>query len=220
MADTGIGIPPEHHETIFQEFSQVENPLQERHRGTGLGLPLCRNLAMLLGGRMWLESELGKGSRFFVEIPRFYVRRVHQLVVTCRSCRQPEFHRSPVLILEDNLEAASEFESHLRQSEFQAIIVSEVSQAQTWIARHVPVAIVANVYIGEESIWGFVIETRDKLPTVPLIATSDHDEGQRALAKGANLFLVKACGTRHAAEGVAPVDFSQCALSPPDRRRQ
>ena len=51
VADTGIGIPPEHHETIFQEFSQVENPLQERHRGTGLGLPLCRNLAILLGGR-------------------------------------------------------------------------------------------------------------------------------------------------------------------------
>src|ERR1700733_14225090 len=69
VADTGIGIPPEYHETIFHEFSQVENPLQERHRGTGLGLPLCRNLALLLGGRLWLESELGKGTRFFVEIP-------------------------------------------------------------------------------------------------------------------------------------------------------
>ena len=42
VEDTGIGIPPEHHEDIFREFSQVENPLQEKHRGTGLGLPLCR----------------------------------------------------------------------------------------------------------------------------------------------------------------------------------
>ncbi len=66
VADTGIGISAEHHETIFHEFSQVENPLQDRHRGTGLGLPLCRNLAMLLGGdislgertRMWLNFLL------------------------------------------------------------------------------------------------------------------------------------------------------------------
>jgi signal transduction histidine kinase/CheY-like chemotaxis protein len=190
VEDTGIGVPPEQHELIFKEFSQVENPLQERHRGTGLGLPLCRNLAMLLGGRVWLESEPGKGSRFFAEIPMFY-RGESITGADLSVVPATEFHRSPVLILEDDLEAASKFESHLRQSEFQAIIVSEVSQAQTWIARHVPVAIVANVYIGEESVWGFVIETRDKLPTVPLIATSDHDEGQRALAKGANLFLLK-----------------------------
>ena len=73
VADTGIGIAPEHHETIFREFSQVENPLQERYRGTGLGLPLCRNLAMLLGGRIWLESEPGQGSTFFVRLPSVYV---------------------------------------------------------------------------------------------------------------------------------------------------
>ncbi len=73
VADTGIGIPREHHETIFREFSQIENPLQERHRGTGLGLPLCRNLAMLLGGRIWLESEAGSGSTFYVRIPITYV---------------------------------------------------------------------------------------------------------------------------------------------------
>ena len=72
VEDTGIGIAPEHHESIFREFSQVDNPLQERHRGTGLGLPLCRNLAMLLGGRVWLESEMGVGSKFFVEIPLVY----------------------------------------------------------------------------------------------------------------------------------------------------
>src|SRR5215472_12467708 len=78
VADTGIGIPEEHHETIFREFSQIENPLQDRHRGTGLGLPLCRNLAALLGGRLWLESEEGKGSTFYVRIPAIYVGEVVQ----------------------------------------------------------------------------------------------------------------------------------------------
>ena len=70
VEDTGIGIAPEHHQTIFEEFSQVDSPLQQKTHGTGLGLPLCRRFAELLGGRVRLRSELGKGSTFSVEIPR------------------------------------------------------------------------------------------------------------------------------------------------------
>ena len=57
VMDTGIGISPEHLETVFQEFSQIDNPLQDRHRGTGLGLTLCRKLALLLCGKVWVKSE-------------------------------------------------------------------------------------------------------------------------------------------------------------------
>jgi len=128
VADTGIGIAPEHHETIFREFSQVDNPLQDRYRGTGLGLPLCRNLAKLLGGRIWLESELGKGSTFFVRIPAVYVGEKFQADAT-EMPPAPEFHRTPVLILEDNIETARLFESYLRNSEFQAIIALSLAQA-------------------------------------------------------------------------------------------
>ena len=190
VEDTGIGIPREHYELIFKEFSQVENPLQERHRGTGLGLPLCRNLAMLLGGRVWLESELGKGSRFFAEIPIAY-RGEAVSADDAAALPSPEFHRSPVLILEDNPQTASALESYLRHSEFQAIVVSDVAQAEVWLARHDPVAIVADLYIRDEPVWGFVINTHEKLPTVPLLAMSVHDLGPLAVAKGASVFLLK-----------------------------
>lgn len=69
VADTGIGIAPEFHRTIFQDFSQVNSPLQKRLRGTGLGLSLSKKLAELLGGTVQLESEPGKGSVFSVTIP-------------------------------------------------------------------------------------------------------------------------------------------------------
>jgi len=69
VADSGIGIAPEYHETIFQDFSQVKSPLQKRLRGTGLGLSLSKRLAQLLGGSVALQSELGKGSVFSVTIP-------------------------------------------------------------------------------------------------------------------------------------------------------
>ncbi|PQV50017.1 sensor histidine kinase [Paraburkholderia sp. BL21I4N1] len=71
VSDTGIGIAPRHQQSVFEEFEQVENPLQTQVKGTGLGLPLCDKLCKLLGGTVGLESELGKGSTFTATIPAY-----------------------------------------------------------------------------------------------------------------------------------------------------
>ncbi|HKR30789.1 MAG TPA: response regulator, partial [Terriglobales bacterium] len=190
VEDTGIGIPPEHHEHIFREFSQVENPLQERHRGTGLGLPLCRNLALLLGGKIWLESQPGKGSTFYVVLPAVYVGEA----VNPREIARlpaPDFHRAPVLFLEDNPETSRIVESYLRNTEFQPILISSVPQAEVWMARHTPAAVVSDICLEDESAWEFLSRLRERAPSLPLIATSIYDEASRAAAAGANLFLAK-----------------------------
>ncbi|MFP5228134.1 MAG: ATP-binding protein [Acidobacteriota bacterium] len=190
VEDTGIGIPAEHHEHIFREFSQVENPLQERHRGTGLGLPLCRNLALLLGGKIWLESEPAKGSTFYVLIPAVYVGEAID-AVNAEGLPAPDFHRAPVLLLEDNPETARVLESYLRNTEFQPILASSVSQAEGWTERHRPVAVVSDVYLGNDTAWGFLGRLRERLPALPLIATSIYEESTRASEHGMNLFLHK-----------------------------
>jgi signal transduction histidine kinase len=69
VADTGIGIAEEHQQVIFEEFGQVQNHLQQRVKGTGLGLPLCRKLAALLGGYAGVDSKPGVGSTFFATLP-------------------------------------------------------------------------------------------------------------------------------------------------------
>jgi signal transduction histidine kinase len=69
VRDTGIGIAPADCERIFDEFSQVETRIQKRVKGTGLGLPLSRSLAILLGGELTVESVLGQGSIFTLSIP-------------------------------------------------------------------------------------------------------------------------------------------------------
>ncbi len=69
VSDTGIGISAEHLPTLFADFVQIDVRLQRRLRGTGLGLSLSRKFAELLGGRVAVESELGKGSRFSVVLP-------------------------------------------------------------------------------------------------------------------------------------------------------
>jgi signal transduction histidine kinase len=69
VIDTGIGIAKEHQEALFQDFVQIDSPIQRRLRGTGLGLSLSKRLAELLGGSVSVESEPGKGSKFSVVIP-------------------------------------------------------------------------------------------------------------------------------------------------------
>ena len=69
VGDTGIGISAEHHDLVFREFAQVDASASRQHHGTGLGLTIARKLVELHGGRIWLESELGRGSRFFFTIP-------------------------------------------------------------------------------------------------------------------------------------------------------
>lgn len=67
--DTGIGISEEDQKRLFQPFQQIESPLTKKHAGTGLGLSISKRLVELHGGRIWVESEAGKGSRFSFIIP-------------------------------------------------------------------------------------------------------------------------------------------------------
>ncbi len=69
VVDTGIGIDPVDHDTVWESFRQVGDTLTDKPRGTGLGLPICRQIVEHHGGRMWLESEVGRGSAFIFTVP-------------------------------------------------------------------------------------------------------------------------------------------------------
>jgi signal transduction histidine kinase len=71
VRDTGIGVPPEQAQMIFEEFSQVDTSTTRKAGGTGLGLPISRKLIELHGGRLWVESTgvRGEGSTFIIELP-------------------------------------------------------------------------------------------------------------------------------------------------------
>ncbi|HYK47348.1 MAG TPA: response regulator, partial [Parafilimonas sp.] len=70
ISDTGIGIAPDDHKAVFEQFKQVGgDTLTDKPKGTGLGLPICKEIVEHHGGRIWLESEHGKGSTFFFALP-------------------------------------------------------------------------------------------------------------------------------------------------------
>ncbi|MEM5794202.1 MAG: ATP-binding protein [Candidatus Aenigmatarchaeota archaeon] len=72
VSDTGIGIPKEHFNKIFTRFFQVSSPYTRKAKGSGLGLSICKELVELLGGRIWFDSEVGKGTTFYFTLPLKY----------------------------------------------------------------------------------------------------------------------------------------------------
>jgi len=69
VKDTGIGIAPENHELIFERFRQADNSIHQKFGGTGLGLSICKGFVEMLGGKIWMASDVGCGSAFFFTIP-------------------------------------------------------------------------------------------------------------------------------------------------------
>jgi two-component system, sensor histidine kinase and response regulator len=99
VADTGIGIPAENQHKVFEAFFQVDGSMARKFGGTGLGLAICRRLVEKMGGRIWVESEPGKGSTF-----QFAIRLEVQNVASDRSLPLPaeQLRDMPVLVVDDN----------------------------------------------------------------------------------------------------------------------
>ncbi|HMQ53308.1 MAG TPA: response regulator [Anaerolineae bacterium] len=99
VKDTGIGIPPERMDRLFKAFSQVDASTARRYGGTGLGLVISQKLSELMGGQMWLESEVGQGTTFHFTL----LTQVADLPFpSFLSQAQPELQRRRLLIVDDN----------------------------------------------------------------------------------------------------------------------
>jgi signal transduction histidine kinase/ligand-binding sensor domain-containing protein/DNA-binding response OmpR family regulator len=99
VTDTGIGIAPEHQEMIFESFRQADASHTRRHGGTGLGLAISSRLIALMGGRLWLESEKGKGSAFHFTV---LLKSAPADGTEAPRRESPSFNGASVLILDEH----------------------------------------------------------------------------------------------------------------------
>jgi len=159
VSDTGIGINPEDQERIFEEYVQVDSPHQSKLRGTGLGLPLSRKLALMLGGNVLVESRPGRGSVFYAAIPRVYTGPEEILAVPEVTTRlDPE--RQPVLVVEDNRETLFIYDKLLKGTDFQVIPAHTTAEARFLLQLVHPVAVVLDILLAGESAWDLLAEIR------------------------------------------------------------
>jgi signal transduction histidine kinase/CheY-like chemotaxis protein len=192
VADTGIGIAPEDQQVIFQEFTQVENARQKRVKGTGLGLPLSRKLAELLGGSLAVTSNVGVGSTFTLTIPRVY-RGPTEVAYAPEVDPQVDPLRWPVLVVEDNRETLFLYEKYLKGTGFQVIPARTLRAARRLAQEVRPLAVVLDILLEGENTWELLGELKRPGPTqnLPLWVVSMVDNPQKALALGADDFCVK-----------------------------
>ncbi len=192
VADTGIGIALEDQELIFREYTQIDSHLQKRVKGTGLGLPLSRRLAELLGGRVALRSEPGVGSTFSLDIPLEY-DGPGEAVTVPEVTRLHDVTRFPVLVLEDNPETVFIYEKYLRGSPFQVIPAASTAEARRVVREVRPIAAVVDIMLGHESAWSLISELKSGVTTkgMPVFVVTMVDNRHKARALGADDFAEK-----------------------------
>ena len=192
VVDSGIGIAPQDLERVFEEFGQVDGPLQARRKGTGLGLPLSRRLAQMLGGSLSVVSEPGRGSTFTITIPGEHaeVREMQQLVE--RNREKPPGSAS-ILVVEDDRKTLFIYERYLVMAGFHVIPARTIDEARAATARSRPAAIVLDVMLEGEASWGFLGELKRDPGTrdIPVLVVTVTNRAQKARALGADEFWLK-----------------------------
>ena len=192
VADSGIGIPPESIERVFEEFTQLDNPIQRRVKGTGLGLSLSRRLAAMLGGRLTVASAVGRGSVFSLTIPAVHPD-VTDLAALEAEGLEIDPARSPVLVVEDDAQTLFLYERYLADSGFQVVPARGVDDARRVMQRIRPAAVVLDVMLEGETSWAFLSELKSSPETrdIPALVVTVMDRENKARALGADEFFVK-----------------------------
>lgn len=192
VADSGVGIAAADMELIFEEYAQVDAAQTKRKAGTGLGLPISRNLAVLLDGWVWAESTPGIGSTFYAQLP---VRYGESTVTpdTVRPIVEVDATRLQVLVVEDDEATQLLYDKYLKGSGYQTLPARSIAQARQILSRVQPVAIVLDILLPGEDSWAFLAElhTNPVTSQTPVIVASVVDDIDKGLALGAVDYCVK-----------------------------
>jgi signal transduction histidine kinase/DNA-binding response OmpR family regulator len=190
VRDSGIGIAENQMDIIWQEFGQVRHALQSKVKGTGLGLPLSKKLAELLGGSVAVQSQPGQGSVFSVTVPRVYPQAQD---AEADIPWQLELGRVPVLTVEDNPADAFACERALSGSAYQPLPARSIAEAKRALERFTPAAVLLDIVLAGEESWRFLIEMKQRPLTehIPIIVVSSLQDERKARSLGADDYLSK-----------------------------
>jgi signal transduction histidine kinase/CheY-like chemotaxis protein len=205
VTDSGIGIAPDDQAKVFEKFKQVGDTLTDRPKGTGLGLPICKEIVEYHGGRIWVESEIGKGSTFSFTLPvragvapvpravdiKSLIRQLGEKVAS----QQPQ--AKSILVVDDDPNIRSLLQQELTEAGYVVRLAENGRQALALVREETPGLIILDVMMPEMN--GFdvaaVLKNDPATMDIPIIILSIVEDKERGFHLGVDRYLTKPIDT-------------------------
>jgi len=192
LIDNGIGIDPQHQHIIFEEFRQVESPNGMVQEGTGLGLAITRKLLEQQGGKITVESELGKGAKFIFTLPLGQSSAIAQIPSV--AVPAPSKSKQPtVLVVDDEAQDRELLANYLSPEGYRIVTAASGDEAMTKARDFHPDVITLDILMPSGSGWEMLYRLRNTPETAktPIVVVSIVDQKQLGFSLGAAEYLVK-----------------------------
>ena len=220
VADSGIGIPSEEQDAVFEEFRQGESSAHQARGGTGLGLAIVRKLALLLGGTVAVQSTPGKGSIFTVTLPRELPGGEPEIAPPAPARAITAGRRA--LVVDDDDSTRRLLRLELEPHGFTVLDAADGAQAVEIARRERPDVVVLDVLMPRLDGWAALRALKDSAATreIPVVIHSVMDDRARGISLGAFDYLVKPAQSGRLLEVLSRAGVLGTPGPGPDRRRR
>ncbi len=195
VSDTGIGIDPKYTEIIFERFRQAEIPDRNKYKGTGLGLAISKGNIELMGGRIWVETEAGKGSKFIFELPFVQLQPSADKTSTHQVISGFNWQGKTALLVEDDAQNVTYIETILRKTGITVKVAAD-GNAMREILENTPEIhiILMDIQLPGEDGWQltqYVKSIRSDIPVIAQTAYGLESDRQQSMVSGCDNYIVK-----------------------------
>lgn len=198
VSDTGIGMKSEDQEKVFKEFWQADSSFARKYEGTGLGLALTKRIVEMHGGKIWFESEYGKGSVFYFTLPlkaSFKPSKPKEAETRPRfaASARGEKESKTVLVVEDDRMAADLLTLYLTNAGYNVIVAMDGEEAIKKAKNFRPFLITLDIMLPEKDGWDVLSELKNSpdVADIPVIIVSIVDNKELGFSLGAVEYLIK-----------------------------
>ncbi len=195
VSDTGIGIDPRYSEIIFERFRQAEIPDRNKYKGTGLGLAICRGNAELMGGRIWVESEPGKGSTFYFRIPFVQILDDGSENIAHKLVSGYNWKGKNIIIVEDDYQSVTYLQTILRRTGITIFVAENGTSFRQLLAEKTDIhLIMMDIQLPGEDGWQltqYSKSVRSDIPVIVQTAFGMESDRQKSFESGCNSFITK-----------------------------
>ncbi len=185
VQDTGIGIKEEDQETIFEEFTQLETVKKTKPEGTGLGLAISQKLVRMMGGKIWVESQFGKGAKFYFTIPITFTQEKNE------SLLDPG--KKLILTIDDEVQSQEILKTYLTEAGYQVMQAYNFQDSMKLACKYNPFAITLDMVMPGKDGWEILeqLKLNQLTKNIPVICISILDNRELGISLGAVEYLVK-----------------------------